>query len=124
MLKWLFSTQDPIFKFVLLLVFLVASLVVADVVVTLTTVTDVEATVTKCERVTVGSGDTLRSYYLVFTEEETFKNEDCTLHWKFNSSDIHGRLEEGKRYQFKVYGWRVQFLSWYRNVLDATELES
>lgn len=36
-----------------------------------------------------------------------------------SSSDVHGKLTPG-RYRFKVYGWRIPFLSTYRNVVSYT----
>lgn len=78
----------------------------------------VVARVTKTERVTTGSGDNIRSVYLVFSDGEVFANQDSVLYWKFNSSDIHGRLEPGT-YTLQVYGWRVPILSWYRNIVSV-----
>lgn len=77
------------------------------------TVDHVTATVSKTERV----NDRESSKYLVFTNGETFQNTDTIWHGKWNSSDIHGRLQPGKSYRLKVNGFRVPFLSWYRNVL-------
>lgn len=73
------------------------------------------------ERVTTGDGETITSRYLVFTEHETFENTDAIWHWKFDSSDVYGQLEEGKTYTVKVYGWRVPILSWYRNIVSVAQ---
>ena len=81
------------------------------------TVDYVTATVTSKESVARGKGHK----YLIFTEGETFENTDSLAFWKFNSSDIYGRIKAGKRYRFKVRGWRVPMFSWYRNILDAEE---
>lgn len=78
----------------------------------------VTAKVNRVERVT--SNDS--SVYLVFTDEETFSNEDSLLFLKFNSSDLHGKFGEGKAYDMKVQGWRVPFLSMYRNVVWMKEV--
>lgn len=59
------------------------------------------------------------SKYLVFAENETFENTDSFLVWKFNSSDVQGSLDQGKSYDCSVYGWRVPFLSWYRNIVSC-----
>lgn len=80
-------------------------------------------TVTGKERVTTGSGENLSSKYLVFTQGETFENTDCLARGKWNSSDLQGRIQEGQRYRFVVYGWRVPFLSYYRNIVQATPID-
>ena len=74
-------------------------------------------TVTDKDRVVKHRGDSVSSKYLVFTESETFENSDCFIRWKFNSSDIYGSLRVGKTYHVKVYGWRIPFLSKYRNIV-------
>jgi len=79
------------------------------------TMDHITATVTKTERVT--SGDS--SYYLIYTEGETFKNTDNILLGKFDSSDLYGKIHPGK-YDLKVVGWRIKWLSTYRNVISAT----
>ena len=59
------------------------------------------------------------SRYLVFTEDEVFQNTDSLLMWKFSSSDLYGSLEVGTTYEALVTGWRVPFLSWYRNIVTV-----
>jgi len=85
------------------------------------TVEDITIKVTKTERVMSGSGGTLKSKYLVFTDSETFENTDCLLYWKWDSSDLHGELKDGTTYKVKVYGWRIPFLSHYRNIVEVKE---
>lgn len=80
----------------------------------------IEVIVNDKERVSDGDKS---SRYLVFAEGETFECTDEVLKGKFNSSDIYGMLKSGKRYQFKVIGFRVPFLSWYRNILSVYELD-
>lgn len=86
---------------------------------------DVTIKVTGKERIVTGSGDTTSSKYLVWgTHEngrvETFENTDAWLQGKFSSSDLQGKLNEGETYDAKVYGWRIPFLSQYRNIVTAT----
>ena len=69
-----------------------------------------------------------RSKYLIFTELEdnsvrVFQNTDSWLEWKFGSSDMYAGIKKGKMYDFKTYGWRVPFLSWYENIIDAKEVK-
>jgi hypothetical protein len=72
------------------------------------------------ERVVTGSGADQESKYLIFTDQETFENVDSWLALKFNSSDVYGSIVEGSTCEFTVTGWRFPFLSWYRNILEAT----
>lgn len=78
---------------------------------------EVTFTVEKTERVLYGES----SRYLIFTKDETFENTDSIAFFKFNSSDIYGRIDEGKSYQATVVGRRVPFLSWYRNIISIQE---
>jgi len=83
------------------------------------TVDTVSAEVTDKERVTTGSGDSRSEKYLVFTNVETLENTDSLLHFKFNSSDLHGSIELGCTYEFTVTGFRIPLMSTYRNILDT-----
>lgn len=79
----------------------------------------VSITVTDKERIVEHSRESVSSKYLVFTETETFENTDCLARFKFNSSDIQGKLKEGSSYVADVYGWRIPFLSSYRNIVSV-----
>lgn len=79
----------------------------------------VDIVVVDKDRITTGSGDSMSSKYLIFTETETFENTDSLTRWKFNSSDIQGKLLVGNAYQVEVYGYRIPFLSQYRNIVDV-----
>jgi hypothetical protein len=67
------------------------------------------------ERISDGN----ESKYLVFTDRETFANEDAWLALKFNSSDVYGKLQTGQTCDLKVTGFRIPLFSWYRNILSA-----
>lgn len=85
----------------------------------------VRFTVDDLERITESDGETVTSKYLIFTEEgETFENTDSLWRWKFDSSDMQGQLDEGKTYDARVYGWRIDWLSSYRNVFEVTEVQT
>ena len=71
------------------------------------------------ERVVTGSGDSMTSKYLVYTDKGVYENTDTIWYWKWNSSDVYNDLEVGKTYQVKVYGFRIPFLSWYKNVVEV-----
>ncbi len=79
----------------------------------------VTATVKKTEAVVTGSGSSTKRIYLVFTDKETLCNKDSLMYLKFNSSDIYGEIQPGATYRFNVYGWRIPFLSMYRNIISA-----
>lgn len=77
-------------------------------------------TVSEKERITEATGD---SRYLIFSESgEVFENTDSLTFFKWNSSDIYGKLREGQRYRVRVAGWRIPFFSGYRNIIDADEI--
>lgn len=81
----------------------------------------VTITVTDKDRIMTGSGETLSSKYLVFTEGEVFENEDALSFGKFNSSDIQGQLRQDSTYKVKVAGFRIQWLSSYRNIIEIVK---
>lgn len=76
------------------------------------------------ETIVVAEKERIMSYenskYLIFTEEEVFENTDTIWHGKWNSSDVYRDLKEGEAYQIEVYGFRVPFLSMYRNIIRIT----
>lgn len=77
-------------------------------------------TVDRRERVTQSSGDSTKSYYLVWSREgEVFQVTDDWAFLTWDSSDRYGRLKEGSTVTAKVAGWRVPFFSWYRNLVEV-----
>ena len=80
--------------------------------------------VEKTERVVDGSGENMRSRYLIFTDEETFENTDELFLGKFNSSDLYSAIKPNKTYRARVTGVRLPFFSWYRNILSIEELSA
>ena len=81
----------------------------------------VEILVTDKERIVENSEDRVTSKYLVFSEAEVFENTDSFLFFKWNSSDLQGQLTPGHMYRVRVYGFRVPFLSMYRNIIEVKE---
>ena len=65
-----------------------------------------------------GSGETANSKYLIFTDNGVYENTDTVWYWKWNSSDFYNQIEVGKSYQFRVYGFRSPFMSWYKNIIE------
>ena len=80
-------------------------------------------TVTDKERIMDEGG----SKYLIFGDDEdgnslVFENRDNLLRFKFNSSNIQGRLKIGKTYDVVVVGYRIPILSAYENIIDCYEI--
>lgn len=65
--------------------------------------------------------DKVVSTYLIFTDHGVFRNDDAGWFMKYNSSDVYGNLDIGKRYHLKVYGWRIPILSMYPNIVRGEE---
>ena len=68
------------------------------------------------------------STYMVYTELEdggvrVFRDEDVLMRLKFNSSDIYAQLHAGKKYKFRVIGWRIPLLSKYENIISVDEIK-
>lgn len=78
----------------------------------------IEITVTEKERITTGSGENISSKFIIYTESEVFENTDSWLYLKFNSADYQNKFMVSETYKVKVAGWRVPFLSMYRNVVS------
>ena len=65
--------------------------------------------------------------YLIFVDKgdgevETLENTDSLIEWKWDSSDMYAKIHAQKKYRFKVYGWRVKFMSWYKNIVGVEEI--
>lgn len=81
-------------------------------------------TVTDKERIT----DDIDSKYLIYGTDKkgqdyVFENTDSLFRGKFNSSDVYGSIKKDKTYEVTVVGYRVQFLSWYENIIKYKELK-
>ena len=78
---------------------------------------EVTFTVDKTERIQEGED----SFYLVFTDKGVFKNVDTYWQWKFNSSDLQGKLVVGKTVTCSKNFWRLRIplFSQYENLLSC-----
>ena len=81
-----------------------------------------EVIVSKTERVVDKNAGT--ASYLVFTDLGVYENTDSLLHWKWDSSDIHGKLIEGEKYRLTTYGYRIKLFSMYRNVTNLEKIST
>jgi len=52
-----------------------------------------------------------------------FVNEDEFFKWKFNSADVQASLEVGKHYEITTVGWRIPFLSMFKNIIKVTPVK-
>ena len=59
---------------------------------------------------------------LIYTDGETFELTDELLAARFDSSDDYGRIQVDKTYKATVCGWRVPLFSWYRNIIEISEV--
>lgn len=99
------------------IIFLLLSPIILNFVYQNGTTETLTITVKDKERITYSVDKSTKSKYLIFTESETFENTDAWFSGKFSSSDLYGKLNKGESYTVKVYGFRVPFLSWYRNIV-------
>jgi hypothetical protein len=61
--------------------------------------------------------------YFVFYEDgsdvpEVLSNDDSLFFFKFNSADYAARIQPGQTYKFILAGWRIPFLSSFRNIIE------
>ena len=63
-----------------------------------------------------------KDIYLVFTDDQTYKNVDSPAYLKFNSSDLQGKLIQGGRFHIEYYGLRIPITSQYKNIIKAEKL--
>ena len=60
--------------------------------------------------------------YLIYTKNgEVFEITDNIFYLRFNSSDDYGKLTINDTYTVKVYGFRINFTSTYRNIIEIKD---
>jgi len=79
----------------------------------------VRVTVTDKESIVVSDGKTSHNKYLVYCEGEVFENTDSFIFSKYDSSDLQGKLVVGTEYTAQVAGWRIPWMSSYRNIISV-----
>jgi hypothetical protein len=75
-------------------------------------------TVKEKSAVTNGNSHT----YLIFTDKTTYEIDDTLWKWRWNSSDVYGKMEVGKTYEADLQGVRWPFFSMYQNILNPVEV--
>ncbi len=84
-------------------------------------------TITVIDKQIKSKSNSNNQIYMIWTKnhttnkEEVFENTDCLILLKFNSSDIYGKLILNKTYEVHVYGWRIPYLSSYRNIVNILQ---
>lgn len=106
-MKKLFASR---FGFMAVCIAIIVAVIGVNLYSTYGTMKTVPIEVTRSERI--------NDRYLVFTNTETFENTDSWAHLKFNSSDIYARLDAGQKCNVRVNGFRIPFLSKYRNIIS------
>lgn len=56
------------------------------------------------------------TYFVVDTNNNTYEITDLFFLGKFNSTDIYNEIEIGNSYQIETTGFRIPFLSRYKNI--------
>ncbi len=82
-----------------------------------------EVTVTDVQSKLMDRHGQREDVYLVFTTDGTYRNTDSLYYFKYNSSDIQGKLAQKGRFRISYYGFRVPVLSLYKNITKAEKLE-
>ena len=84
-----------------------------------------EEVVTICSKevVPVRNGDSLSHQYRIYTSGQTYVVKDYygSNGTRFNSADLYGRIEVGRVYRIKSFGYRVPALSRFWNI-ETVEL--
>lgn len=54
---------------------------------------------------------------------EVFQNRDTVWWKKFNSADVQQQIKMDKKYELTVTGWRIPFLSQFRNIVQFAPVD-
>jgi len=63
-------------------------------------------------------------YLVSSTNGQVFQITDTFVKMRFDSSNLYANLDKGKTYAINTQGWRLGFLSNYKNILEATLVEN
>lgn len=62
--------------------------------------------------------------YLIYTDKGTYEITDTVAYFRYDSSDLYGRMKVGKTYECTVCGWRIPIFSRYKNIITAKEVNN
>ena len=62
-------------------------------------------------------------YFIIDENKNAYTIQDLFFKGKFNSTDLYNQMEIGKKYKIETTGYRIHFLSEYRNINKIYELE-
>ena len=57
----------------------------------------------------------------IYTDCGVFTVADEPLRFHFGAADVYNALEPGTRVDVTAVGWRIGVLSWFPNIIEATE---
>lgn len=73
--------------------------------------------------VTNGNGQTWTEFMIYTQDNRSFKNINTIWYWKWHSTELQTKLEVGKKYSAKIYGWRIGLLDIYPNLINADKID-
>lgn len=121
---WLSDLNWPLIGLILAAVAIITAIVVGNYGYAKWTVDNFNGTVQN----TVLCGSEKTHYCVVVAKddgtEEVLENTDSVWWGKWNSADFQAHFEPNKKFHFTVYGWRIPFLTAFRNVVGAEPLEN
>lgn len=62
-------------------------------------------------------------YFIIDENKNAYTIQDLFFKGKFNSTDLYNQMEIGKKYKIETTGYRIHFLSEYKNINKIYELE-
>ena len=62
-------------------------------------------------------------YFIIDENKNAYIIQDLLFKGKFNSTDLYNQMEIGKKYRIETTGYRIHFLSRYKNINKIYELE-
>ena len=75
-------------------------------------------TTTTCDSDKGGSSCSTDLHTLIYTNGEILQFTDNLVLWVWGSQTSFSHVEPGKTYKFKVYGYNIPWLNWYRSVIS------
>lgn len=82
-----------------------------------------ERQITVCAKERVATSD--GGEYRIYAVEGTFTVEDSFLAGvRFDSADFYAKINTPATYDVRIKGYRIGLMSWFPNILEATEIDS